>query len=453
MKQMPILLVLGDTFLAIIALYTSYLLIPYSYKPTYRDFEDALTIVIFVLPLIFSSFLFDLYNHRKAFTYTKTDLAVMIPLAILLSSIILLFANFLLPNMTFGWQLAFFSLFIFGAYQFVWRIIYKTLICSPALSERILVLGSGERAMKLASVIASSQRNYIMVACHDPKEDINPDLAVGNSASDTLKDLVRKEFVDIIVVAVRQRRGMIPLQKLLDCKLDGINVVDSPTFYEELQGKLLLEETTPSAFIFSDGFRLYHWRKRIKRAGDVLFALIGIMFTLPFIPLLAILIKIDSRGPIFFSQTRMGEGEKHFQIYKFRTMVMNAESQTGAVWAQKNDSRITRVGKIFRKLRIDELPQFYNVLIGDMSFIGPRPERPEFAERLKTISPYYSARHCVKPGLTGWAQVMYSYGASEEDALEKLRYDLYYIKNLSFQLECTVILETIKVILFGRGSR
>jgi|WetSurMetagenome_2_1015567.scaffolds.fasta_scaffold00012_113 sugar transferase (PEP-CTERM system associated) len=447
MRRMKFLLILGDIFLIIIALYTSDIFMSYSHTFIYRGIWEIFSLALFVLTVIFSSFLCDLYNHRKAFTYTKTDLSMMIPLAIMFSTIILSIMNLLLPNITFGWRFAFFTLSIFGVYQFVWRIVYKSLICSSALIQRILVLGSGERTMKLASVIASSKRNYIMVGCYDPS------VSSVNTSPEPLKDMVKKELVDIVIVALRQRRGSLPLQELLDCKLAGIEVVDSPTFYEELQGKLLLEEITPSWFIFSDGFKLNSGRKRFKRIIDIFLALIGVICSLPFVPILAIMIKLESKGPVFFSQIRMGEREKHYHMYKLRTMEMNAESQTGAVWAQKNDSRITRVGRIFRKLRIDELPQFYNVLKGDMSFIGPRPERPEFAERLKTISPYYSERHCVKPGITGLAQVMYSYGASEEDALEKLRYDLYYVKNLSFQLECTVILETIKVILFGRGSR
>jgi sugar transferase (PEP-CTERM system associated) len=318
------------------------------------------------------------------------------------------------------------------------------------MTIRVLIVGSGERMMKIASLIASSKRNYVIVGSYSPKQD---EASSANTGPDTLTDEVQRGRVDMIVVAVRQRRGIIPLQELLGCKLAGVEVVDSPTFYEELQSKLLIEEITASWFIFSDGFRMNSGRKRLKRIGDIFFALIGLICSLPFMPIIALLIKVDSKGPVLLLQTRVGEGEKSFPMYKLRTMKVDAESQTGAVWAKKNDHRITRVGRILRKLRIDELPQLYNVLKGDMSFIGPRPERPEFVERLNTILPYYSERHCLKPGITGWAQVMYSYGASDEDALEKLRYDLYYIKNLSFQLECTVILETIKVILFGRGSR
>jgi sugar transferase (PEP-CTERM system associated) len=220
-----------------------------------------------------------------------------------------------------------------------------------------------------------------------------------------------------------------------------------------MTGKLLLENITPSWFIFSDGFRITAPVRLIKRITDVLFSAAGLVLVLPLFPLFALAIRLDSPGPIFFRQVRVGEREKNFSLYKFRTMGEDAEKGTGAVWAQEKDSRVTRVGNFFRKSRIDEIPQLFNVLMGNMSLVGPRPERPEFIEKLKEVIPYYSERHFVKPGVTGWAQVRYPYGASVEDALEKLRYDLYYIKNLSITFDLMIILETVKVVLFRRGGR
>jgi sugar transferase (PEP-CTERM system associated) len=453
MRQIKILLILGDVLLAIIAVHTMYIFVSNSHAVTYTSARNILSIALFVLPLVFSSFLFDLYNYKKAFSYTLRELATMIPLAIIGSIVILSILNILIPDVTFGRLVIICSLAIFGVSQFGWRIVYKALICSPAMAQRAVVLSGGRRGMEIASLIASAKRNYILVGYHGLDQNDARGAALENTLPDKLTEMVKKELVDILIVAVRQRRGSLPLRGLLACKLEGVEVVDAPTFYEELQGKLLLEEITPGWFIFSNGFRLNTVRKHIKRISDIFFAFIGVICSLPLVLIIAIIVKIDSKGPAFILQTRMGEREKHFQMYKLRTMKADAESQTGAVWTKKDDRRITRVGRILRKFRIDEFPQFLNVLKGDMSFIGPRPERPAFAEQLKTISPYYSARHCVKPGITGWAQVMYPYGASAEDALEKLRYDLYYIKNLSFQLECTIILETIKVIFFGRGSR
>jgi sugar transferase (PEP-CTERM system associated) len=266
-------------------------------------------------------------------------------------------------------------------------------------------------------------------------------------------DVARKERAQKIVISLSERRGTLPLKDILNCKLSGIDVLDAPSFYEELTGKLLIENITPSWFIFSDGFRITPLKKSSKRISDVIFAFIGLIFALPLIPITALLIKIDSRGPVFFRQVRMGERERKFVLYKFRTMRQDAENGTGAVWTQENDPRITRLGRFLRKSRLDEIPQLFNVLKGDMSFIGPRPERPEFVEKLKEIIPYYSERHFVKPGITGWAQIKYPYGASVEDAIEKLRYDLYYIKHLSIMLDLLIVLETVKVVLFGRGGR
>lgn len=218
-------------------------------------------------------------------------------------------------------------------------------------------------------------------------------------------------------------------------------------------GKLLVENITPAWFIFSDGFKLAAaTRKFLKRLEDIFGAILGLILSLPLFPIIALLIVIDSKGPVFYRQTRMGESERHFQVIKFRTMKKHSEAN-GAVWAQKNDCRVTRIGKFLRKTRLDELPQFINVLKGDMSLVGPRPERPEFIEKLKKMIPYYSYRHFVRPGITGWAQVKYPYGASDEDSLEKLRFDLYYIKHVSTLLDISILMDTIKVVLFGKGAR
>jgi sugar transferase (PEP-CTERM system associated) len=274
---------------------------------------------------------------------------------------------------------------------------------------------------------------------------------VGNGGG--LVDTVRNEKAKKIVISLSERRGVLPIKDLLACKLSGVEVVDAPSFYEELTGKLLIEDIKPSWFVLSDGFRKTGFRSISKRIFDILFAIICLAITVLYVPIIALLIKLDSRGSVFFRQVRTGEGGKDFLIYKFRTMRQDAESETGAVWAQKNDTRITRMGRFLRKSRLDELPQLFNVLKGDMSFIGPRPERPEMITALEVIIPYYSERHSVKPGITGWAQVKYSYGGSVEDAIEKLKYDLFYIKHMSLFLDLLILLETVKVVLFGRGGR
>jgi len=270
---------------------------------------------------------------------------------------------------------------------------------------------------------------------------------------DRLFATATKERVNKIVVSLNERRGTLPVREVLDCKLNGIDVIDGPSFYEQLTGKLLIENMNPSHLIFSEGFRITVFRKYIKRLFDLLFAVTALIMSLPLIFIVPLLIKLDSRGPVLFRQKRLGEGENQFTLLKFRTMVDGAEKDSGPVWSTVGDSRVTRIGKLLRKTRIDELPQLFNVILGDMSFIGPRPERPFFVESLKKQIPYYSERHCVKPGITGWAQVRYEYGDSIDDAIEKLRYDLYYIKYQSITLDFLIVLDTIKVILFGRGGR
>jgi sugar transferase (PEP-CTERM system associated) len=243
------------------------------------------------------------------------------------------------------------------------------------------------------------------------------------------------------------------VRDVLKCKLRGIEVLDAMTFYERVTGKLMIENINPSWFIFSDGFRLTPFMRVSKRLVDVVLALFGLIIAAPFLPLIALAVRLESPGPILFRQLRVGEGERYFHLYKFRSMRQDAEKDTGAVWASKNDPRVTRLGRFMRKTRIDEIPQLFNVLKGEMSFVGPRPERPEFVEGLTEMIPYYSNRHCVKPGVTGWAQVRYSYGASAEDALEKLRYDLYYIKNYSLLLDIYIFFATFRVVLGARGGR
>ncbi len=264
--------------------------------------------------------------------------------------------------------------------------------------------------------------------------------------------IVRDHKVHKVVVALQERRGTLPLRDLLDCKFNGVLVEDSPTFYEEMTGKIPVAGLYPSSLIFSSGFKKSRVLLLTKRLLDIVASLVLLIISLPISIVTAAAIKLDSKGPIIFSQERAGEREKVFKIYKFRSMYTDAEKH-GPRWASDNDSRITRVGRIIRKLRIDEIPQLYNILKGDMSFVGPRPERPYFVEQLKKQIPFYSERFWVKPGLTGWAQINYSYGASVEDALEKLQYDLYYIKHLSITLDIAIILQTIKVVLVGRGAR
>jgi sugar transferase (PEP-CTERM system associated) len=264
--------------------------------------------------------------------------------------------------------------------------------------------------------------------------------------------ICKEGTVDRIIVALDERRGKLPTEQLLSCRLRGIRVDDGMAFTEDLAGKLSVENLYPSSLIFSDGFRSSVIFKRVKRYLDIVASAFGLLLSLPISVLVAVAIKVDSKGSVLYRQARVGEDGKIFTLMKFRSMRVDAE-ESGPVWAKSHDPRMTRVGHIIRKLRVDEIPQMINVLRGEMSFVGPRPERLYFTDQLTEEIPYYSQRHVIKPGITGWAQIKYPYGASKEDALEKLKYDLYYIKHMSLFFDLMIILETIKTILQRRGSR
>jgi len=267
-----------------------------------------------------------------------------------------------------------------------------------------------------------------------------------------ISSICKEVNVDRIIVALDERRRKLPIEQLLFCRLKGIQVDDGMAFTEEFAGKLSVEHLYPSSLIFSNGYIKSAFFKKVKRYSDVVASAAALFFSFPFCLLISLAIKLDSRGPVLYRQERVGEDGKTFDLLKFRSMRIDAE-ENGPVWAESNDQRITRVGRMIRKLRLDEIPQMINVLRGEMSFVGPRPERPFFIEQLKEEIPFYSLRHIVKPGITGWAQIRYSYGASKEDALEKLKYDLYYVKHMSTSFDLMIILETIKIALMGKGAR
>ncbi|HEY9233002.1 MAG TPA: TIGR03013 family XrtA/PEP-CTERM system glycosyltransferase, partial [Blastocatellia bacterium] len=280
------------------------------------------------------------------------------------------------------------------------------------------------------------------------KSLINPTVI---GLTDDIVDLVERYEVDRIVVAVEDRRGKFPTAELLDLSLSGrVAVEECAQYYERLTGKIASEMLRPSWLIFSRNSRFSNVANHARRVLNAGLAIIGFVLSLPLMVATAIAVKLDSAGPIFYTQERVGKNGRIFRIIKFRSMRTDAEKD-GAVWASRSDPRVTRVGRVIRKLRLDELPQFINVIRGDMNFVGPRPERPVFVAQLEKEIPYYSQRHLVKPGLTGWAQIKYSYGASVEDAMEKLRYDLYYIKNQNLLLDAGIVFETVKTVLFGRG--
>lgn len=323
--------------------------------------------------------------------------------------------------------------------------------------RRVVVLGAGKRANNLALLRRKSDLYGLKLIGFIPMQE--EQVVVEESRllkpNGSLLEYALQHGVDEYVVAVDDRRKNFPLDDLLNCKMAGIHVSDILSVFEEVTGKIRLDLINPSWMVFSDGFENKPTREIGKRLFDIFSALVILLVAWPFMLLTAAAIFIESgfKGPIFYSQRRVGLGGEEFNVHKFRSMTVDAEQDGEAQWAQKKDARVTRVGQIIRLLRIDELPQIFNVLKGDMSLVGPRPERPVFVDQLSQSIPYYGKRHQVKPGISGWAQLCYPYGSSEKDAKEKLQFDLYYIKNHSLFLDLTILLHTVEVVLFGKGAR
>lgn len=336
----------------------------------------------------------------------------------------------------------------------IWRGAYYLVLRKRLFVQNILLVGTGVLASDIAKLIEGVQDSVYRVRgfVGEKEPEFNPHNVPVRTTIEDFEEFVSGHGLQRIVVALDDPRGTTPVSTLLDCKMRGIIVEQSTTFYERVTGKILVERIAPSWIIFSDGFFLSHWQYQVKRLMDLFFSSAILAFSLPVLLITALLIKLESAGPVFYFQERVGEGNRPFRIIKFRSMRQDAE-KNGAVWAKKNDDRVTRVGEVIRSLRIDEIPQLWNVLKGEMSLVGPRPERPVFVDQLVKKIPYYAIRHQLKPGVTGWAQVCYPYGATERDALKKLEYDLYYMKNLSFFFDLWVIFKTIKTVLFKKGSR
>jgi len=326
-----------------------------------------------------------------------------------------------------------------------------------ALKTRALVIGTGSRAAHVESLL--SKRG------HASNTQVIGYLPMGGShhfvdharivdTQESLPELAARLQITEIILAVRDRRGGgMPIQELLTCKLRGIRIVELSSFFERENGHLQIDSMNASWMILAEGFHQGIIRDTVKRLFDLLVSAIMLAITLPIMALTALMIKLESPGPILYRQERVGQGGRSFTILKFRSMCVDAEKDGKPRWARQNDNRVTLTGRFIRRTRIDELPQIFNVFFGDMSFVGPRPERPYFVEDLTQKIPYYGVRHTVKPGITGWAQVRYPYGATDEDAMHKLQYDLYYVKNHSLFLDFMILFQTAQVVLWGKGVR
>jgi sugar transferase (PEP-CTERM system associated) len=395
----------------------------------------------------------DLYD--LTIVASNRELVVRLLQAAGAAAIVLAVAAFAAPSLILDPGTFVTALGVFVVAVLTWRVTFNYLARDPHLEERVLILGTGHTARMLARQIGTQQDFAYRLVGFVEETDEPPAVRqheILGSASD-LERIVAARHVDRIVVGLSDRRGRLPIEQLLRAKLSGVRVEDATTTYERLTGKILIDDLKPSWLIFSDGFRASRGTRFVKRMLDLALSIIGVLLGAPLMALTALAIKLDSRGPALYSQERVGENGREFVVYKFRSMRTDAEQAGRPIWARDKDDRITRVGRFIRKTRLDELPQLWNVMRGDMSFVGPRPERPFFVEQLAREIPFYMQRHAVKPGLTGWAQVKYQYGSSVEDAMEKLRYDLYYIKHMSVFFDLTIVLDTVKVILFGKGAK
>lgn len=401
-------------------------------------------------------YFYDLYDYIVMTNRRELMLRLVQALGISWALLAVLF--YFLPPLLIGRGVSVISVPLVLVLLLGWRIVIHSLTGHPEIGEKILVVGTGPTALETAEAVWERRDagyrivGFVSENGAKPKEKLGRSEILGKAHE--LESVIRTEKIDRVVIAVRERRGAFPTEALLKMSLAGeVSIEECTSFFERITGKVHVEMVRPSWLIYA-GRRRDTPIKTIFREGvHRLLALMGLVLSLPVAILTAMLIKLDSKGPIFYRQQRMGTNGRTFDVIKFRSMKIDAEADGKPIWAVTNDERTTRVGKVIRKLRIDEIPQFWNILKGEMNFVGPRPERPHFVQQLAREIPYYEHRHLVAPGLTGWAQIKYPYGASVNDAMQKLQYDLYYIKNQSLTLDLVIIFETIKTVLFGRGGR
>ena len=394
-----------------------------------------------------------LYQGRQRLT--KAGVISRLLSAVAFAALGLGLAYYAIPPLALGrgwWGLSVVFLVLFLCAS---RVLFARIVDQEMFRRRIVVYGAGKYAGALLQLRRRSDRRGFQVVAFLPTptdghtiEDPRVDLSAGN-----LFELAHRHDADEIVIAMDDRRGAIPIKELLDCKRAGMDVIDVVAFLERESGKVKLDLMNPSWLIFSEGFTRRGARLVGARLFDLALCVPLLLVAFPIMLLTAVAIFLEDGRPILYRQTRVGALGRHFELLKFRSMNRDAEKDGAARWAVRNDTRVTKVGSLIRKLRIDELPQLVNVLKGDMRLVGPRPERPQFVTELSTKIPYYHERHCVKPGLTGWAQLCYPYGSSERDALEKLQFDLYYVKNQSLPFDMFILLQTVEVVLWGKGAR
>jgi sugar transferase (PEP-CTERM system associated) len=410
--------------------------------------------VLCVLVVVLTLYYAEMYEYRAR---RRTELFLRLGQSLAVAAVILAVVFFAVPGLEVGRGI--FGLFVLfaGSGLLLWRLAQLwTWSNLSVLGDRVLVLGTGISACNVVrEMLERSPTGYQVLGFLTEYEEEVGQVLVTPSVIGTLADLPRLASsldATLIVVAQEDRRKKLPVEMLLRCRTAGVRVVEAATLYEGLSGRIPLRDLRPSWLIFSGGFDQPRVINNLKRLGETWLAGALLLASAPLAAVLALLVRLSGPGPALYRQDRVGLDGRTFELLKFRTMRADAESESGPVWASaENDPRATRLGRILRKFRLDEVPQLWNVMRGEMSFVGPRPERPHFVEKLRKVIPYYDERHGVRPGITGWAQVKFPYGATLEDAEEKLEFDLYYVKNMSLLLDVAIVLETFKVMLLGRG--
>lgn len=428
-----------------------------SHGPVLEYLGTSKTLLRFSLAILVcevSLYFNDLYDFRLM--ATRSEILVRLFQALGVACLALAVFYYLDPDLGFGRGIAALAAPLIVALTFGWRLLLLQDPNSLGKPERILIMGTGPTGISLArDIIARPELQLKVVGFLDERGEnigmslVNPGI-IGAAAD--VESIVQQEQIDHVVISLMERRGRMPVRQLLHLKFAGVRVEDAHSFYERMTGRIIHERLSPSWLILSDGFRKSTMLVWIKRVIDIVISLVSLILCLPLFAVVSFAILLESGSPILFRQQRTGLRGRSFEMLKFRSMFNNAED-AGPQWASDGDNRITLVGKWIRKFRIDELPQAINVLRGEMSIVGPRPERPEFVSMLEEQIPFYGLRHSVRPGITGWAQVKYQYGASVEETKTKLEFDLFYIKHLSVMLDLAVLFETMKVMISGRGAK
>jgi sugar transferase (PEP-CTERM system associated) len=397
----------------------------------------------------------DLYNLRVV--TDRRELFVRMVHALASASFVLALLYYWFPALIIGRGVFMIAALLAITLVIAWRVTYEWGSGHVGARERLLLVGTNPAAVDLARelYVRRHELGVEIVGFIDPDPARVGEPVINPGVIGTIEDIpsiARARAVDRVVVSLADARGRLPMGKLLEMKLDGVLFDHLASVYEHYTGKIAVENLRPSWLIFSDGFRKTRLSATTKRLFDLAFAAAGLLIAAPLMALVAVAVRLTSSGPVIYHQQRVGRHGRIFTLHKFRSMRADAEASTGPVWAAKDDIRTTPVGKFLRRTRLDELPQLWNILTGDMSVVGPRPERPAFVAQLTNDIPFYGQRHVVRPGLTGWAQVRYTYGASTEDALQKLQYDLFYIKHRSFALDLYIVLETVKTVVLRKGA-